>query len=305
MRSDADIVGAESTVESQGTLLLGDLGEAVEHTAVGELAIGTLGLLLQPSLDEVEGQAEEGGEETGDGAGSEGLGSSGQIGVGLELGLGLAEEGELTEVESHGSDDSGGGTGPESTDTFALGNRGKGIDNGLVVLSLSQGLETVTLHSDKGQVGRVANHGSNTSSSETGGCSLGEADSSSFSLGSLLERSHEGVEDAQAGSGVDGLSEKTSGQTSVQVQNTSTSNDLSSDSDGAGLGARGSSLAGELDADLDHIDGLDNSGGNHAAEAAVDERKGSLGQRRSQKVLGDGNGVALGRTQDLAGLGSG
>lgn len=305
MRSDADIVGTESTVESKRTLLLGDLGEAVEHSSVGELAIRTLGLLLQSSLDEVEGQAEEGSEETGNGASGEGLGSGGQIGVGLELGLGFAEEGELTEVESHGSDDSGGGTGPESTDTFALGNGSKGIDNGLVVLSLSEGLKTVTLHSDESQVGGVANHGSDTSGSETSTCSLSETDLSSFGLGSRCESSHEGIEDAQAGSGVNSLAEKTGGQTSVQVQKPSAGDNLSSDSDGTGLGASCSSLAGELDADLDHVDGLNNSGGDHAAETTVDEWKGSLGQRRSQQVLGDSNGVALGGTEDLAGLGSG
>ena len=54
MRSDADVICAEATVEATETLLLSDLGEAVGHASVGEFAIGTLGLLLQTCLDKVE-----------------------------------------------------------------------------------------------------------------------------------------------------------------------------------------------------------------------------------------------------------
>lgn len=300
MRSNADVVGTESTVESKRTFLLGNLGEAVEHAAVRVLAIGTLGLLLQSRLDKVKRQAEEGGEETGDGAGGEGLGSGGQVRVGLELGLGLAEEGELAKVESHGSHHRGCGAGPESSDAFALGYRCECIDDGLVVLAVGEGLEAITLHSDEGQVGRVTNHGSDTSSSETSSRSFREADLSSFLLGLCGEGAHHSIEQAQAGSGIDGLSEKACGQTSVQVKDLSIGNDLSSNGNGRRLGTSGSSLTSELDADLDHVDGLDYAGGDHATEAAVDEGEGSLGQRRSKHVLGNDNRVNPGSTEHVA-----
>lgn len=121
MGSNANVVGAETTVEAEDALLLGDLGEAVCHAAVGDLAVGALLLLLETGLDKVKGEGEEGGEEAGDGAGAEGLSLGGEVGVCLELGLGLAEEGELAKVEGHGSDDGGSGSGPEGGDSLVLG----------------------------------------------------------------------------------------------------------------------------------------------------------------------------------------
>src|SRR6478735_11970836 len=162
VRSDADVVCTETTVEAAETLLLSNLGEAVHHAAVGKFAVGSLGLLLESCLDKVEGQREERGEETSNCTGSESLGAGREVGVVLKLDLRFTEESELTKVESHSSCDCGSSTGPESRDTFALGDAGESINDGLVVFSLSQGLEAVTLHSDESQISRVTNHGSDT-----------------------------------------------------------------------------------------------------------------------------------------------
>lgn len=305
MGSNADIVGAEATVEAESTLLLGHLDEAVHHASVGELAVGTLLLLLQSSLDEVEGQTEEGREETGNGTSTERLGAGREVGVGLELGLGLAEEGELTKVESHGADDSRGSTGPESGDALVLGDATEGIEDGLVVLSLGEGLQAVALHSDEGQIGGVSNHGSDGTGRETSTGTLSETDLSTLGLGSRGHGAHEGVEEAQAGSGIDGLSEKTGGETGVEVKDLAVGHDLSSDREGRGPGTGCGTLAGELDADLDHVDGLDNTGGNHAADAAVDKGEGSLDEGRPQEVGGNDTRLAPGGVHDLGGLGTG
>lgn len=97
---------------------------------------------------------------------------------------------------------------------------------------------------------------------------------SSIGLGLGSEVLHQGVKDAQAGSGVDGLSEEASGETSVQVHSLAAGDDLSSDRQGGGLGASCRSLAGELDADLDHVDGLNDRSGHHTADATIDKRQG-------------------------------
>lgn len=77
MRGNADVISAETAVESQKAFLLGHLGEAICHASIGKLSIRALGLLLQSRLDKVKGQAEETGKEAGNGAGGEGLGAGG------------------------------------------------------------------------------------------------------------------------------------------------------------------------------------------------------------------------------------
>lgn len=293
MGSNADIVCAETAVEAHDALLLSNLGEAVRHGLVRELAVGALGLLLKASLDEVEWQREERGEEASNGRGSQGLGLGRHLGVLLELGLGLAEEGELTEVESHGTDDRGGGAGPEGGNTLRLCDAGEGVNDALVVLALSQGLEAIALHADQSQVGRVAEHGGQTSGSEAGGGTFLEAYGLALLLGAGAELAHEGVEEAQAGRGVDSLAEETSGQAGIEVECLAASENFSCDGQGSGLRAAGDTLAGKLDADLDHVDGLDDGGGDHATDTAVDEGQSRPHQRGVEEVVGDGDGVGL------------
>ncbi|KAI6753339.1 hypothetical protein HG531_005508 [Fusarium graminearum] len=202
-----------------------------------------------------------------------------EIGVLLELDLGLTEEGKLTKVESHGAGHCGSSTGPKSTHTFALCDAAESINDGLVVLSLGEGLEAVALHSNEGEISRVTDHGSNTTSGKTSSGSLLETNCSAFSLCSGGQVAHQCVEHAQAGGGVKELS---------------AGDDLSSDSQGTGLGASGSSLASELDANLDHVDRLDDCGGYHAGNASVDEGEGGPHERCVKKVIGNSGRVASG-----------
>lgn len=122
MGSNADVVSTETTVESEDAFLLGHLDKTIRHTLVRELAVSTTRLLLESGLDKVEGQTEEACEESSNGTGAQGLGLAGPLGALLELDLGLAEEGKLAKVQSHGTDDGGGSASPESCNTLVLGN---------------------------------------------------------------------------------------------------------------------------------------------------------------------------------------
>jgi len=117
VRCNSNVVCAEAAIEAQQTFLPRHLLEAVEHTLVRECAIRSPGLLLQARLDEVERQAEERREEAGDCGGRKGFGLWRQI-VRRQLRLGLAEESELAEVESHGAYHGRKAAGPERCDAF-------------------------------------------------------------------------------------------------------------------------------------------------------------------------------------------
>ena len=66
--------------------------------------------------------------------------------------------------------------------------------------------------------------------------------------------------------------------------------DVSGDGERGGSGPRFDALAGELEADFDHVDGLDAGGGGHAGEAAVDEGQGGAGVGVVEEGGGDGGG---------------
>lgn len=125
VRCDANVVRSEPAIEPRPALIPNHLLSAVQHTLVRKLpGLRILLLLLQARFDKVKGQRHETREEARDGGGGERavLGREGS--VGLQLGLGLCEESQLTKVESHGADDGGQGAGPERPDALCFGDAG-------------------------------------------------------------------------------------------------------------------------------------------------------------------------------------
>lgn len=134
MRSDPHIVRSETAVEPQPALLLDDLARAIQDALVGEpTGLRILLLLLQASLDKVERQGEETGKESRDSGRGKGLVLSRQASVLLQLRLGLGKEGQLADVERHGTDDGRESTSPQSRDTFVLGDAEERVHDGAVV----------------------------------------------------------------------------------------------------------------------------------------------------------------------------
>ena len=94
---DADVVGGEAGVELERSAGGHGLGAAVSEALEGKGAVGEGLLLLELSLDVIEGEGEERGEETGDGGGADGGGKAGDA-VGLHHLLGLVVGREHTAV---------------------------------------------------------------------------------------------------------------------------------------------------------------------------------------------------------------
>ncbi len=70
MRGDPNIICAESSVESQPPFVSYYLSRTVEQARIRQLAVRASLLLLQPGLQEIERQAKETREESGDRAGT-------------------------------------------------------------------------------------------------------------------------------------------------------------------------------------------------------------------------------------------
>ncbi len=120
-------------------------------------------------------------------------------------------------------------------------------------------------------------------------------------LRSHAELLHEGVEEAESCRGVDGLAKEAGAEAGVEVEDLALGNDVAGDGDGSGLGAGPRALAGELEADLDHVDGLDDCGGHHAGNAAVDEGKGAAHEGGMEEVGLDRDGIGRRLFGHLAG----
>lgn len=313
MRRDAHIVRAEPAIEPQQALLPRDLDEAVHHALVGQFPVGPALLLLQPRLGEVEGQAEEAGEEAGDGARGERLRLRRPRGARPQLRLGLREEGQLAQVERHGPHHGRRGAGPQPRDALGPHDGRHGVEDGLVVLALGDGLQAVRLHADEREIGRVADEGRDAARREAGARAFREADLRAFVLGARRECLHEGVEEAQAGRRVDGLAEEAGGEARVKIEDFALSQDLASHRYGRGFGSRRYALAGKLESDFDHVNGLDDRRGHHARYPTVDEWQGRSHDGRVEEVVFcgrhgfDGLGALFGhagrlRSRGLGGL---
>ena len=204
----------------------------------------------------------------------------------VELLLGFGEEGQLAKVEGHGADHGGVRAGPEPHYPFVLGYPGQGVEDGGVVCALGERLQAVGLHADEGQVRGVSGNGCEATCGETGGGALFEADGCAAVFCAGGEVLHEGVEEADAGGCVHGLTQEACAETRVQVHDSAGGYDVPKDADGRGFGPGFDPFAGKLEADLDHVHGLDDGGGRHAREAAVYKGQSSAHERRVQEVGG-------------------
>ena len=204
----------------------------------------------------------------------------------LELRLGFREESKLSDVQGHGADNGGKRAGPQGGDSLVLRDARESIDDGSVVCALLDGLQAVGLHANEGEISRVTYHGCNTARSETSAGALTEADLSAGFFGVFVEGFDEGFEETHTGGGVDRLTQETGRETGVEVQEFSTGDDIAGDAESRRPGAGASSLACQLQADFDHIDGLDAGGCSHTCETTVDEWEGSYDVWLVQDALG-------------------
>lgn len=263
MRRNAYIVRSEPAVEPQDALFPDNLLEAIHHALVRQRPIGRPRLLLQPRLHKIERQGEEASEEASSGTRRQRLRAGSQRRV-LEAGFGFGEEGQLAEVERHGAHDGGRAAGPQPGHALVARDADQRVERRRVVCALRGRLEPVGLHADQGQVGRVADHGGETARREPGARAVREPDRCAFCLGARGQRFHEGVEEAYSRRRVDGLAEQARAEARVQVHDFAAGDDVPEDGDGGWFGARFDALAGELEADFDHVDGLDDGGCCHA-----------------------------------------
>ena len=79
---------------------------------------------------------------------------------------------------------------------------------------------------------------------------------------------HERVEEAQARRRVHSLAEQTSRQSSVEIHEFARGEKRARHAERGWFGTVANALAGELEADFDHVDGLDHGRCGHAGEAA-------------------------------------
>ena len=98
------------------------------------------------------------------------------------------------------------------------------------------------------------------------------------------------VKETQPGGCVDGLAEQAGGKAGVQIEDFTAGDDVACYLDGGGPRARLDTFAGKLEANLDHINGLDDRGGCHAGKSAVDKGEGGAGGG----VMEDEGGGAFG-----------
>ena len=173
MGRDADVVGGEPGVELEGSARGHRLGAAVAEALERESSVGEGLLLLELGLDVVEGEGEEGREETGDGRRAEGGGETGDA-VLLHHLLGLVVGREHAHVERHGANGGGAGAREEAADALLLDGVRERVDDAGVVATLGDGEGLIGLHADQGEIRGGAEDGAKTAGGETGASFLRE-----------------------------------------------------------------------------------------------------------------------------------
>lgn len=226
MRRNPNIIRPKAAIKPQETLIGRDLAETIDHALVRQLAVRPPLLFLQSRLDEIEGQRQETGEKARDGRGGHGLREAGPLRPGFQLGLGLGEEGQLAEIQRHGAHDGREGASPQRGDALGLGDVRQGVEDGAVVGAFVFRFQAVRLHADEGQVGRVADHGGQSTRGETGESAFLEANTLAIGLGACCQLFHEGIEEAEARGRVDGLAEEAGGDTGIEVHKAAAGDDL-------------------------------------------------------------------------------
>lgn len=261
VRAHTEVVRRQTSPEASDAFLGEGLGEAVRHARVGHLAVGAGLLLLHLRLDVVEGQGADGSSHSCDHRAAE-LNLEGRgIGAGSLRGhlLGSVVGDEHAHVEGTSSHHGGHGASPEGGDTLLGDDTREGIHDVLVVAALSLGQRGVSLHPDESQIARVAHEGTEGASSQRGASALQGRQALSVVLVDS-DPFREVEVDAETESSVDSLTQKGRVESSVEFFDTSDLEDLLGDADG-GSGTTG--LGAQLDAHLDHVNGLNASGGRH------------------------------------------
>merc|ERR1740133_682247 len=122
MGSDAEVVGGEARPQACDAASSDLCHGAINRSLERHLTCDRIWLhLLNLGLDEIEGQAEERGEETCNGGGADGLHSSGGT-SGLQHLLGLGVESQHAEVQGHGTSGSRSSTFEEAGWSIGAGN---------------------------------------------------------------------------------------------------------------------------------------------------------------------------------------
>mmetsp|Transcript_89534 Transcript_89534/g.278634 ORF Transcript_89534/g.278634 Transcript_89534/m.278634 type:complete len:245 (+) Transcript_89534:237-971(+) len=189
---DADIECGEAGVEAQRPAFRHDLHRAIHGALVLELPRDGVGLLLlHLRLDKVEGQGEEGGEETCDGGGAKDLGRAGDAHAGQGV-LAGGVEGQHAEVQRHGPRRRGPGSGHETHGPLLLHDEGHGAGDVGVARALRGRQHAVRLHADEREVRGVAHEGREAPRAQGGHRVLPEAQL----LAGLLQHPGELVEEA-------------------------------------------------------------------------------------------------------------
>lgn len=229
MRRNPHIISGKPPIKPQPPLLPRHLPKTIQHPPIRHLPILAPTLPLQPRLDEIKRQAKETGEKPRNATSRERLRPAPPLRPPLQLHLGLAEKRQLPKIQRHGAHDRGQRSGPQRGDAFGLGDARQGVDDAAVVSALRHGLEPVALHADESQVGGIANHSGQPACGEAGAGALFEADGLAGGLGAAGQVGHEGVEEAEAGGGVDGLAEQAGGEAGVQVEELAVGDDVAGD----------------------------------------------------------------------------
>ena len=166
--SHSEVVGGETGPEASHALLGQRLLQAVGDILVRHLTVSISLLLLHLRLEVVEGQGTESGSNGSQHRATEldlqrrGIWAHSFCGGILGRLVG-DKHGDVKCTSSHHGGDC---TPPEGSDSLLGDNAGERIKDVLVVAALSLGQGSVSLHSHKGQIARVANEGTKGASEE-------------------------------------------------------------------------------------------------------------------------------------------
>mmetsp|Transcript_122686 Transcript_122686/g.333162 ORF Transcript_122686/g.333162 Transcript_122686/m.333162 type:complete len:367 (+) Transcript_122686:204-1304(+) len=277
VRGDAHVERGETGIEAERPSFLHRLHSAVERALVLQLPGDRVRLLLlHLRLHVVERQREEGREEACDRRCAERQRRSAHA-VALQHVLAGGVKRQHAEVQGHGARRRGDPARHQARGAVTLDDERHGREDVGVTGALRHRLHAVRLHADERQVRRVPHNGCESASSQRTPCVLGKAQR----LSRLLDLRGEDVEQAQARARVHHLSREASRQARVERRETLVLEHI------AGDRHRSSGLrraCKQLDADLDHVDGLDADRGGHARQRARGERL----QRLPRRIVGHG-----------------
>ena len=311
MRCNPHVIRAEPAIEPQHALILGHFGETIQHALVRQLAILAPTLLLQPRLDEIEGQTEETRKEAGNGTGRQRLRLHGHLRARLQLRLGFGKEGQLTEIQGHGPHDRWHRTRPQGKDSLVARYPHQRVHHALVIRPRLLRLQSVALHPDERQISRIAHHGRQPAGRQACRRPLFEADGRLVALRPRLQRRHESVEKPQASRRVHGLTQQSGTQPRIQIHHLARGDDVFCHGEGSRSRSGLHPFARELQPHLDHVDGLDDRRGRHSRQSTIDEgqrgfhvgvvEEGACARGRFRRRTRDGGGGGFGGVESLGG----